>query len=196
MKRGRKFVVPLEEQKKVFLRFKKYFSSRSDLPASTDPLFGEISTALANKITKQALYLSAKKNFDYFFSPNDNICCEETSPITLSKKCDNTSREEKKCKDGINKSLGNTVTYDFLIDTYQWERLQPITKRIKLNKGPESVFRMKNLLPKHQWAHLLREKIWEIHPIAHSWTFKQYSISMNTHITCVGSCKQCEALVK
>lgn len=190
MKRGRKFVVPVEEQKKVFLKYKKYFSCKSYLPASTDPLFSEISTALDNKITKQALYLSVKKNFDYFFSLNDNICCEEPSPITFYK-CDN--REEEKCKDVNNKSLGKTVIYDCFIDTYQWD---PIAKHIKLNKGSESVFRMRKLLPKHQWAHQLREKIWDVHPIAHTWTFKQYSISMNTNITCIGSCKQCEAVAK
>lgn len=46
MRKGRKFVVSLEEQKKAFAPYKHIFPSVNDLPTASDPVFKEIKSVL------------------------------------------------------------------------------------------------------------------------------------------------------
>lgn len=72
MKKGRKFVDSLEEEKKAFSPYKNLFQSINNIPAASDQLFTELRSALPGSITEEGLLLSVKKNFNYFYDVTEN----------------------------------------------------------------------------------------------------------------------------
>lgn len=181
MKKGRKFVNSLEEQKKAFLPYKKLFQNVNNLPAASDPVFSEIKSALPRPITEQGLYLSVKKNFNYFFDV----------PEKSEEDCSRYSTSTTQNKEESEKS----ISFDLMIDLYQWEKIQPISKQFRVIQNSKPIITQKYRLPKHLWAHILREEIWKAMKIPCSWIFKQYSIKNEDRITCKGLCKQCNAMI-
>ncbi|CAF4950965.1 unnamed protein product [Pieris macdunnoughi] len=181
MKRGRKFSNSIEDQKKAFSPYKNIFTSNNHLPAASDPVYTEIKSVLANPITEKGLYISVQKNFNYFFD------------IKLIEEQRNSNSIQDDYSDPTQAQASKSINFDFLIDLYKWEKLQPISKRVLVRHNTKSVLKKKYSLPKHMWAHLLREEIWKAMKTPCSWIFKQYSIKNEDRITCRGLCKQCKA---
>lgn len=184
MKRGRKSLVSLEEQKKALCEFKKYFANKNDIPSPCDPVFEEISQLLSCRMSTKVLYVSMKKNYDFFFD------CADSDTFAEYNIKDSGDEEI------LTKAPCCSKKFEFSIDIYQWDKIKPITQSSKRTKGTLSDFRYRKILPKHQWADMLREEIWKKDRGECSWIFRNYSITFENNVTCFGSCKQCHAQIE
>lgn len=185
MKRGRKFVVSLEEQKQAFSPYKHLFPSVANVPAASDPVFTEIKRALPRPITERGLYLSVKKNFNYIFEVTEQSEDDDSIKHSIG----TTQNYEG------SSSLRKSQNFEFMIDLYKWETIQPLSKPTNITRNSKTLITQKYRLPKHMWAHLLREEVWKASKTPCSWIFKQYSVKNEDRITCKGVCKQCKALI-
>lgn len=138
---GKEICCALGRTKKTFSLYKHVFRD-NDLPPASDPVFKEIKSVLSSL----ALLLSVKKNFNYFFDVTGN---HESSSISS----DTAQNEE--C------SSSQTIKFDFMIDFYQWKKILPIKKQVRVIENAKAVIKQKYRLPKHMWAHLLREQVWK-----------------------------------
>lgn len=132
-------------------------------------------------MSEKGLLLSVKKNFNYFFDvkdDDDNGTCISSSE----------TQNEKQ-------SASKSVKFEFMIDLYAWQQIQPISKQVKVTQNAKAVTKNKYRLPKHMWAHLLREKIWKAMKTPCSWIFQYYTIKNKYRIICKGMCKQCKASI-
>lgn len=66
--------------------------------------------------------------------------------------------------------------------------------RKQLTSGTK--YQKKYVLPKHEWAHSLREETWSKKKIPCSFAFQTHSIKYGEQITCFGQCTECSAGIK
>lgn len=176
MKRGRKFVVSLEEQKQAFSPYKHLFPSTANVPAASDPVFTEIKRALPRPITERGLYLSVKKNFNYIFEGTGQSEDDDSIKHSIG----TTQNYEG------SSSLRKSRNFEFMIDLYKWEKIQPLSKQTNITRNSKTLITQKYRLAKHMWAHLLREEEWKASKTPCSWILKQYSVKNEDRITCKG----------
>lgn len=207
MKRGNKSCVPLQEQKQAFVKYQQYFKLKDDLPSPCDKIFHEISKDLQCKMSAKALYISLKRNYDNFFdseslhavvsSDNSDSKSIVSKSVITEFASDSKEDSEGAIEDEDEVSRKHEV-FTFFLDLYHWEKIQPITKYTVRNKfqSKSKTSQKKIVLPKHEWAHLLREEIWKKTKIPCSWTFQNHSVKYGDTVTCYGTCAQCKAGVK
>lgn len=144
MKRGKKNVVDLNEQKKVFCKYKQHFPSIHDLPSPCSAIISKMSSELQWQISPKALYLSIKRNFEYFFSVEDENSEDknyagsenktEDADILITKDVDTEKEiEEENNEENFYVVDKTTCTeegksFNFSLDLYQWRRIRPISK--------------------------------------------------------------------
>lgn len=92
-------------------------------------------------------------------------------------------------------SLRKSQNFEFMIDLYKWEKLQPLTKPTNVTRNSKTRIIQKYRLPKYMWAHLLREEVRKASKTSCSQIFKQYSVKNEDRITCKGLCKQFKELI-
>lgn len=170
-------------------------------------IFRNISKELHCNISEKALYISSKRNYDYFFNC-DKVEDESFDESEISNNssfeeqiAEHTSESEYFCEKGDQKDdddLLHNKVFTFNLDIYHWEKIQPITRYTTRNKPHSKSKRsqQKIILPKHQWAHILREEVWKKTKMPCSWSFQTHSIKYGDRITCHGSCPQCKADIK
>ncbi|KAJ2941022.1 hypothetical protein O0L34_g13151 [Tuta absoluta] len=196
-------------QKAIYLSIKRNFDFFfGDVNNSKEPI-SDKDTTMDNTITINNQEASQKNYEKIKESGKDDKMTEESetddemteesetddemTDETRSVSSENSYEEKRKKIDG---NKGNRE-FTFYLDVYQWQKIQPITKIINLNKKSRSIlYQNRMVLPKHAWAHVLRQEIWKSSKLTCSWIFKTHSIINDETIKCYGACNKCTGKIK
>lgn len=188
---GRKPQVSLEHQKEVFNNFKD--TLKLPLPPLSDKVYEEIFLKLNCKMSKKAIYLSIKKNFNFFFDvTTDNLA-------SISKHDEQDGLSVSSDSDWNCDSIKNTNSYvnNFEVDIHTWRKIQPnafYTKRSDHSK-PYSLYHKKYFLRGNAWTSIFREELWKNIKSPCNWIFKNHQVKSEFEISTCGICKQCSAKI-
>lgn len=127
-KRGKVLSVCLEEQRSEFLKYEDHLKDENQLPSSSSKVFHDISKQLSFRMTAKALYVSLKRNFNYFFGEKiDNQDRDEESDKDSGSSASADKRSTSSSSPDYETSI-NTIYLD--VESSVWEQIKPVSRLI------------------------------------------------------------------
>lgn len=180
-KRGKPLSVCLEDQRDAIKEFENKFSDVNNIPIASNKIYKDISKKLNFRMSCKALYLTVKRNYNYFFPKSDKITKSQEkktlncqSHDNVSSDCDekySSSSSEYSNNDNINKST-------LQVDISKLEELNSQTTFSRSDtEKPNILYHKRNHLPINKWSSIMREIIWDEMRSECTWIFQHNSVN-------------------
>lgn len=201
-RRGRGFKVNLDSQKTVYLEHKDVLYPIQ--PKRNDAIYDLLFNKFDKQMSKDAIFLSIKKNHALFFCSNvkqeeerekQSISSNELVLETEFSTRTSSAGDNYVLNEDLENQTDSEITFSIVIDAYQWREIEPTKYYYYRNdpKIPNSRYKSARRFQKQKWTTILRQEIWKQSKNECIWIFKKNRVQPNGHILCQGYCKLCKA---